>query len=422
MQTTLKVLVAVVAMAVAWQVGQVARVSDGASVERELPPRPVRPVSVGGQFRGMAVQLHGGVGVYDRYNRLIPEIAGLGADTVLFVVHGWQDHAGSLDLHIDAQKTADPEEVGRLCQLAKAHGLRTILMPIVLLSNPRGSEWRGKIIPANREWDAWFRRYAQFIVRFAKIAERHRVEVLMVGSELIKTEQYTDRWRRTIEEVRQHYRGKLGYSANWDHYQTSKIGFWASLDCVGMTTYYELAEGPNPSIEEIDATWAKIKTEITAFQQEVRKPIIFTEVGWCSQEGAAHEGWNYYAKQEATAAGHQEQAILYESFIKAWSDEPGVGGIIWWEWDLSSGGVDDYGYTPRGKPAEKVLRRWFAGEARVQGEGLAARGKTVAPDCGTGVSPVVFTVRNGVSEPLFSLSPRADGHRAGITWAMVPPG
>ncbi|MBN2561600.1 MAG: hypothetical protein JXQ75_11780, partial [Phycisphaerae bacterium] len=27
--------------------------------------------------------------------------------------------------------------------------------------------------------------------------------------------------------------------------------------------------------------------------------------------------------------------------------------------------------------------------------------------CGTGVSPVVFTVRNGVSEPLFSLSPRA---------------
>jgi len=27
--------------------------------------------------------------------------------------------------------------------------------------------------------------------------------------------------------------------------------------------------------------------------------------------------------------------------------------------------------------------------------------------CGTGVSPVVFTVRNGVSEPLFSLLPRA---------------
>ncbi|MBN2561570.1 MAG: hypothetical protein JXQ75_11630, partial [Phycisphaerae bacterium] len=30
--------------------------------------------------------------------------------------------------------------------------------------------------------------------------------------------------------------------------------------------------------------------------------------------------------------------------------------------------------------------------------------------CGTGVSPVVFTVRNGVSEPLFSLLPRAARH------------
>jgi len=28
-------------------------------------------------------------------------------------------------------------------------------------------------------------------------------------------------------------------------------------------------------------------------------------------------------------------------------------------------------------------------------------------NCGTGVSPVVFTVKNGVFKPLFSLSPRA---------------
>jgi len=38
------------------------------------------------------------------------------------------------------------------------------------------------------------------------------------------------------------------------------------------------------------------------------------------------------------------------------------------------------------------------------------KGSTISPwqNCGTGVSPVVFTVKNGAFKPLFSLSPRAD--------------
>ncbi|MFH1417486.1 MAG: hypothetical protein ABII12_04270 [Planctomycetota bacterium] len=388
MRTILKILIAFGAIAVAWQVGQGGRAArapssvaaDDDSATHASSDRPAvkaaRRAPHVGQLRGMAIQLNGGPGVYERYRRLIPEVAELGANTVLFVVHGWQEHAGSLDLHLDARRTADAEDVGRLCDLAASRGLRTILMPIVLLSQPRNTEWRGRIIPADRAWDEWFRRYTRFAVHFAKVAERHRVDIFMVGSELIKTEVYADRWRRVIEEVRQHYRGKLGYSANWDHYQTEKIKFWDALDFVGMTSYYELAEGPNPTIEEIDANWAKIEREIKAFQREVKKPIIFTEVGWCSQEGAAHEGWNYYATQEATKAGHLEQAMLYESFLKTWADEPGVGGIIWWEWDLSPGGAKDFGYTPRGKPAERILREWFNGG----GMSPAVPEKSVASD------------------------------------------
>ena len=365
MRIALKTVPALAALLVAWELGQMGRTGhDQVSAATADSVKRPTPVPKGGQFRGMAVQLDGGPHVYAAYHRLIPEIADLGADTILFVVHGWQTHGGSLDLHIDAQKTAHAEDLGRLLDLAAVHGLRRILMPMVLLSEPRNGEWRGKIIPPGHDWDAWFKRYRRFIVHFAKIAERHKVEVLMVGSELIKSEAYTQRWRETIQEVRQHYRGKLSYSANWDHYQTDKIGFWGDLDYVGMTSYYELAEGSNPKIEEIDANWARIKKDIKAFQRKVKKPIIFTEVGWCSQEGAAHEGWNYYANQKATAAGRREQAMLYESFLKAWGHEPGVGGIIWWEWDTTRGGNSDYGYTPRGKPAEALLRRWFADKSK----------------------------------------------------------
>lgn len=359
----LKIAVLLAALALGWQATKPPPAESSGPTPEPLRNAPPAPPGRGGFFRGMAVQLHGGADVYDRYRRLIPEIVELGADTVLFVVHGWQEHGGSLDLHIDARKTAGPEALGKLCDEARAGGLDVILMPIVLLEHPRNKEWRGRIVPEGHNWDEWFRRYTRFIVHFARLAEKHNVAMLMVGSELIKTETYTDRWRRVIEEVRQNYRGALGYSANWDHYQPTKIGFWPQLDYVGMTSYYELADGPNPAAEELDRNWEKFKKEILAFQSEVQKPILFTEVGWCSQEGAAHEGWNYYANQKATEEGRREQAMLYEAFIRAWGREPAVGGIVWWEWDLSTGGDDDFNYTPRGKPAEAILRKWFAGTA-----------------------------------------------------------
>ena len=69
-----------------------------------------------------------------------------------------------------------------------------------------------------------------------------------------------------------------------------------------------------------------------------------------------------------------EQARLYESFIRTWADEPGVGGITWWEWDTSPCGNDDYGYTPRGEVPAVCLfptrqrgrpRTWWVAKARM---------------------------------------------------------
>jgi hypothetical protein len=34
-------------------------------------------------------------------------------------------------------------------------------------------------------------------------------------------------------------------------------------------------------------------------------------------------------------------------------------GVIWWEWEASEGGSGDFGYSPKAKPAEQVLRQWF---------------------------------------------------------------
>ena len=179
----------------------------------------------------------------------------------------------------------------------------------------------------------------------------------MIGSELVSTEKYTARWNAIITRMRERFSGLLGYSANWDHYKN--IEFWKHLDLVGLTSYYTLAEKPSPPLEEIVDAWKPIKDEILQWQVTVGKPLFFTEVGWCSQEGAAEFPWNYYHKQEATAAGSEEQRRCYVAFMKTWQDVKEVGGVIWWEWTESTGGKEDFDYTPKAKPAEKELRRWF---------------------------------------------------------------
>ena len=50
----------------------------------------------------------------------------------------------------------------------------------------------------------------------------------------------------------------------------------------------------------------------------------------------------------------------YDAFMRSWDNTPEVGGVIWWEWTAYGSGKDCYHYTPKGKPAEKLLRDWFA--------------------------------------------------------------
>jgi hypothetical protein len=308
------------------------------------------------RYRGMAIQVASGPGAVEKYSPLIRDVAALGADTVLLCSAGYMEHAKAQAIFIDALKTPSPDDFRGLLRLAGEQGLRVILMPIVLLRHPRGSEWRGVIEPP--DWEEWWRQYREFVMYFADIAQSGGIEAMMIGSELVSTEKQTDQWRELIRVVRGRFGGKLGYSANWDHYKP--VQFWDQLDLIGMTSYYTLADKKGPSVEELVKRWQPHYKELTEWQRQLGRPIVFTEVGWCSQEGAATAPWNYYQSSTASPAGMEEQRRLYEAFLQVWDTTPGVGGIIWWEWTAGAGGPQDYGYTPKAKPAEQVLRRWFA--------------------------------------------------------------
>ncbi|MGC4032886.1 MAG: hypothetical protein QM754_14350 [Tepidisphaeraceae bacterium] len=299
----------------------------------------------------------------DKYKHSIDEIAALGADAVKFVVDARQENGSSSRIYLDMRMTPTPEQLGGLIKYAKSKGLRVVLMPIVLLDKPRGNEWRGRIQPES--WDDWWDSYRDILTHFAWIAEGNGVDVLVVGSELISTENQVEEWTKTIKKAREVFHGRLTYSSNWDHYKAVKV--WEQLDFIGMNSYWTLGKENDASLDEIKETWRSIQNELFAFQSKVKKPIFFMEVGWASMANMVTEPWDYTKDEQEAPTDTAIQKRLYEGFFQSWYGRPELGGFSIWEWtpepdqnDPQSVKETERGYTPRGKPAEDVLKQWFA--------------------------------------------------------------
>lgn len=313
-------------------------------VEHQVSPR----VTIDRPFRAVGLQVQR-MDWMEEYKRSIDEIAALGADTVKLVVDARQENGASTRMYLDVRMTPTSQMLGDLIDHAKAKGLRVILMPIVLLDAPRNNEWRGTLRPES--WDQWFKSYRDILTHFAIIAQCHGVDVFCVGSELVSSESQEKQWQETIAHVRSIYHGLLTYSSNWDRYD--QLPFWSSLDLIGMNSYWALGQDSNVSIETIESNWKIHQRAIGEFSKKMGKPVLLTEVGWCSLANAAHEPWDY---TKDVAIDLDLQARLYAGFFNVWPGTPWLAGFSIWEWKPDGGGPDDKGYTPKGKPAEKVLR------------------------------------------------------------------
>jgi hypothetical protein len=317
----------------------------------EGPARPLEKLE-GLPYRGVAMQVQRIDNVMD-YGRSVDKVAELGADTILFVVDSKQENGKSTRIFLDMREEPSPEKLGTLIQYAHSKKLRVALMPIVLLEAPIGNEWRGTIHPD--VWEDWWDSYREMLRFYSKVAESNHVELFVVGSELVSTENQLEEWTRTIRQVRGDYHGQITYSANWDHYTT--IPFWSQLDLMGMNSYYKLGKNSEATVADIDKRWTEIQSSILGFAHKVEKPVVMLEVGWCSMENAVTEPWDY--TQETVPLDLNVQKKLYEAYFESWYGKPGFGGFMIWAWTPNASGPEDRGYTPEGKPAEQVLRQWL---------------------------------------------------------------
>jgi hypothetical protein len=309
------------------------------------------------QIRGFSIQLTDPKGI-EGYIKAVDELADMGCTWINFVVAARQADKNSEKIRIIWQNIPSEKEIKRLLKHAKARGVSTMLMPIVLLEVAGPKDWRGVIAPA--DWDNWFASYTLYITYMADIAKACDVDLFCVGSELLSTETRKQQWDDVIAQVRQHFPGKLTYSANWDHYDTPQGGptFWGSLDYIGMNNYNELADKPGATVAQLNKAWEPIKKNILTFVDKHKKPFFFTEVGWHNLENTINQPWNYVAEGRIDL---NEQLRAYQSFVETWSTVPPekcMGAFVW-EWRPGAKATDHGTYSLQGSPALEVVKKWM---------------------------------------------------------------
>jgi hypothetical protein len=281
----------------------------------------------------------------------------IGVEWVGINVVGWyQSDKYSVDIHRNSSQAPSDGALASAIQTCHNLGIKVMLKPMIDLED---GVWRGEIQPSSN----WFENYTSYIDFFAGFAEQHGVEMLCIGSELTATVTWESEWRNIISSVRQRYQGPLTYAAIWWKEYDESVQWWDALDYVGIDAYFPLSSENDPTINEMKATWDSVASLLQVFYEEVKKPIIFSEIGYLSTDGTSRDPSNYKLQNAPNRMiDLQEQADCYEATFQALWDTTWLYGFYWWYWqpDPDAGGPNNSDYTPQNKPAQGVLAHWYS--------------------------------------------------------------
>lgn len=285
----------------------------------------------------------------------------LGAGWISQTPFAWQERADTPSLRLVTSGRIfwgeTDDGIRETARRARAAGLRTLLNPHIWVLDHE--TWRGKISMGREEdWRAWFAQYREMILHYALVAKEEGIEALSVGTELAAATKREADWRALIAEVRKVYPGSITYAANW-YEEAEAVAFWDALDWVGVQAYYPLAESAAPPKEKVVQAWRERAAALEKLAARFGRPIVFTEAGYRSQKGALVEPWVWHTAEPVDLG---EQTLGFEALFEALWEKPWFGGVFVWKWFPDgghAGGPGDANFTPQGKPAEALIRRWF---------------------------------------------------------------
>jgi hypothetical protein len=295
-----------------------------------------------------------------------------GVEWISLIVTQYQD---TIDDTIIAPLDYTPSDSSLVSAIQAAHklGIMVMLKPQVDLGIDSG-HWRGEIGEnfTSEDWTAWFNSYESMILHYASLAQENGVEQFCIGTELQTTETQAEHWRSVARAIRGVYSGFITYAVNFDLVQN--VSWWDMVDYIGIDAYYILSQKNDPSLAELESAWEPIIHELGLLSHAWgNKPILFTEIGYRSMDGASQAPWDYKLNNTLDL---QEQADDYQAVFTKVVQQSWMKGIFWWSWDSDpyAGSDCNKDFSVKGKPAEEVLRRGYGVETPI------SRGVLPGPD------------------------------------------
>lgn len=320
----------------------------------------VRGITIGPIENGY----HPGVGYGSAaYARTLDESRQMGATWVAITPFGRVadlDGVG-VDVTFEAPFAENRAAVVRAIEMAHARGLSVMLVPHLWVES---GGWRALIDPkTDAGWDAWAKSYARFVLTWAAVAEQAHAEMFSAGVELRSwvTTGRAPSFAAILSSVRRAYHGLLTYSANWDDVDETII--LGQLDVIGINAFYPLAEKDGASDAELAAGGERVRAKVHALAEAWQKPVMFTEVGYTTRPNPAIRPWEWPDAMKGVVVDEAAQAQAYRWLLASLLDEPDFAGFFVWRTYSDPDDVSqeaEWGFSPRGKLAELVVRDAFA--------------------------------------------------------------
>ena len=250
-----------------------------------------------------------------------------------------------------------PEGIEATIQMAHKIGLKVMIKPHLWV---RGQGWAGDLdFNSEAEWRHWEQQYLAYINTFTEIAEKNDVEMFCIGTEIRQsTKNRSVYWLDLIKDVKNKYKGKLTYAANWDEY--TSIKFWNELDYIGVDAYFPIHAAKSPGVDELKEGWRSSKEALELISTTYKKKILFTEYGYESIDYPTIGHWN--VNKDTLDINFENQANAYQALFEVFNEQDWWAGGFAWKWHLDSRG-DQRGtiktYTPQHKPAMKTIESYF---------------------------------------------------------------
>ncbi|MBK8255826.1 MAG: hypothetical protein IPK82_24565 [Polyangiaceae bacterium] len=298
----------------------------------------------------------------EAYTRALDEAVQMGATWVSLTPFGRVENltGRGVDLTFEAPFEENRAAVLKGIELAHQRGLKVLLVPHLWVMS---GEWRALIDPGSDEgWATWAESYAQFLLHWADVAEEGGAEMLSVGVELRSwvTTSRAELFLPIIHGVRSRYRGLLTYSANWDDVDQTAI--LQQLDVIGINAFYPLAENEGASLAELCEGGQRVTSKLERLAKTEKKPILLTEIGYKTVTNPAVKPWIWPEDMKQIVLSENDQAEATYALLHGMFEKPWFAGFFVWRVYADPADVSqepEYGFSPRGKLAERVIRDAF---------------------------------------------------------------